>query len=136
MGRRVNLSLSGAWSGEYRYPSRYAMAPVSFVAELVEHGDGALTGHMDEPNTFGDSSTARLFASLSGSRTGSAVTFLKCYTGAGGVDHTVAYEGTANAQFTEITGRWAVNWFSGSFVMTRDTTSIEQAIDRAQTARE
>lgn len=131
MGRPVFLSLCGEWTGVYTHD----LGAVPFNATLEEE-DGRLTGRINEPNTFAPTGVARLFASLTGSKAAETVRFVKAYDGAGGVDHTVAYDGACDAAFVEIRGVWRISPFcSGPFVMTRVRADIAVAVDRAAGAQ-
>jgi hypothetical protein len=104
-------NLTGVWQGLYTYPDGLS---VSFVATLIESGS-ALTGSTHEP-----SPTGTLYASLTGSRDGSAVAFRKTYEGAGPSYGTVDYAGTLSTGATEIEGRWSIpGAWSGKFLMIR-----------------
>jgi hypothetical protein len=131
--RRVKKfdSLSGLWTGAYRY--RWSRGDVPFNARLEESGE-TLTGEIDEPNTFGDPSSTRLFASVRGSRQGAQVSFIKRYDGSGGRSHTVGYEGSVNADFTRIEGGWSLAGDSGAFFMERADAGAEAAASRAASA--
>jgi hypothetical protein len=135
--RRVGRfnSLTGAWSGEYQYPAAMRGAPrVPFNARIDEAG-GSFTGAIDEPNTFADRSAPRLFATISGTRTGSAVSFIKTMDGTGGATHSIVYDGVVNPDFTRIEGSWRIpgNW-SGPFFMEREGAMAEEAAMRAEAA--
>jgi hypothetical protein len=123
-GRGRLASLAGPWSGEYGYDVPTTRENVPFNAVLGET-EGALTGVIDEPNTFGDPGADRLFANVSGRRDGRDVRFTKIYNGAGGVRHSVEYRGEANAAFTRIDGVWQVSWLRGPFYMTRYVATTE-----------
>jgi hypothetical protein len=122
-GRKV-ASLAGPWSGEYGYDVPASRDNVPFNAVFGET-EGELSGVIDEPNTFGDPAADRLYAAISGRRTGRDVSFTKIYNGAGGVRHSVEYKGEANAAFTRIDGVWRVSWLRGPFYMTRNVAAVE-----------
>jgi hypothetical protein len=108
--------LTGVWNGLYSYPDGRSVA---FVATLIESGS-ALTGSTHEPCVGGDCASGTLFASLTGSRAGSAVNFRKTYEDAGPRYGTVHYDGQLNADATEIEGRWVIlGVWSGKFMMIR-----------------
>ena len=115
--KAVRASLEGAWTGEYGYDA-LPRASVPFNATLEEI-EGALTGWIDEPNTFGHPGARRLYARIDGARRGSEVRFTKTYDGVGGVRHAVLYQGEANAAFTRIDGVWSAGGARGPFYMTR-----------------
>ncbi|MEJ0060536.1 MAG: hypothetical protein WDM79_13610 [Terricaulis sp.] len=128
-------SLTGAWSGEYVYPyPMHGVTRVPFNARLVEKGID-LTGDTDEPNTFAPSSAPRLFATIVGTRGGSAVEFVKTLDGTGGVSHAIHYAGTADSDLTRIEGTWHIpgNW-SGTFMMERAGLEASAAVSRSASA--
>lgn len=136
VARRVKrfTSLTGVWSGVYRYPSRYAgVDSVPFNARLNQSGD-TFTGMIDEPNTYAHPAAPRLYATVNGTRTGLDISFVKKMDGTGGVTHSIYYEGVADADLTRITGTWRVHeGFSGTFVMERAGVEAEaQAATSAQ----
>jgi hypothetical protein len=108
--------LTGVWNGLYSYSDGRS---VTFVATLIESGS-TLTGSTHEPCVGRDCPAATLFATLMGGRSGSAVTFRKTYEVADPRFATVNYEGTLNADATEIEGRWMIpGVWSGKFMMIR-----------------
>ncbi len=111
-------SLTGSWSGAYRYP-RDAFPETVFNAQ-IEEVNGAFVGSIQEPNGFSPSLASVLLAEIEGVRTGATVIFSKFYNDAG-IMHAVRYEGAADANLTRIDGRWVIpNEWSGTFFMTRD----------------
>ena len=116
MARRS--SLSGAWSGAYRYPGD--VMPETVFEATIEEQDGAFTGATIEPNLLGLSEGAIITADIKGVRTGRNVAFTKQCNGSGGMDHAIEYQGVADERLTRIDGRWAIrgDW-SGAFFMTR-----------------
>lgn len=90
-----------------------------FNAVITDSG-GALTGEIIERNTFSPTTDPDLFASLSGTRNGSSVMFVKTYEKVPRGGHSILYEGTLDASRTRIDGTWKANarW-SGPFVMNR-----------------
>jgi hypothetical protein len=110
-------SLTGVWHGLYSYA--VYREPVYFVATLIDAGSfiGGTT-HESEVGETGAPLT--LFASIDGSKAGTAVSFTKTYDGSGGWEHAVAYEGTLNADRTEIEGTWSIGvQAAGRFLMIR-----------------
>ena len=76
-----------------------------------------------------------LYATLAGSRQGSAVAFRKTYDAAIPGYHVVDYAGTLNADATEIEGRWTIAGAgSGKFMMIRPSRPAAGA-ERAVKAR-
>jgi hypothetical protein len=121
-------SLTGVWQGIYSYPPG-TQAPVSFTATLIEAGS-TLSGSVHEPCTMGGSPGETLFSSLSGSRCGTAVDFVKTYHGANPYYGTILYDGTVNDDATEIEGRWAIpGVWSGRFLMMRSGDQPQAAVE-------
>ncbi len=109
-------SLTGSWSGAYRYAHG---AETVFNAHIEEVG-GAFVGATQEPNEFLDAPTSVLTAEIEGVRTGSSVTFTKFYNHAG-IRHAIRYEGAVDGQLMRIEGRWVIqSSSSGTFFMVRD----------------
>jgi hypothetical protein len=118
-------SLTGVWQGTYCYPA--GLGPVSFVATLIEAGS-SLTGTTHEPGrwSFGGGPNVTLYASLSGSRHGGAVAFVKTYDGDNPLYRPIAYEGTLSGDGTKIEGRWTISGIlSGRFLMIRPARKAE-----------
>ena len=125
-------NLTGVWDGTYSYGS--GTPSVAFVATLIESGT-TLTGTTHEPCTIGGSSDEILLATLLGVRQGQAVRFVKTYEGSNPYYGTVHYEGTLNADVTEIEGRWSIPGDgSGAFLMIRPA-GASQTIARKSTAK-
>ncbi len=131
MTTKRRSTLTGTWSGAYRYPHD-AMPETVFNVRIEEHG-GAFTGDMQEPNlTRGSGPVAT--ADIEGVRSGSSVTFVKFYNGSGGMNHAVRYEGSVNGALTRIDGTWTIpRTWSGTFFMERDDIGEEAAAERAET---
>jgi hypothetical protein len=123
-------NLTGVWNGLYSYPDGRS---VTFVATLIDSGS-TLSGSTHEPCIGGDCPSATLFATLMGSRSGSAVTFRKTYEADSPRYGTVNYEGTLNADATEIEGRWMIpGVWSGKFLMIRpqrDAARTERSVSQ------
>ncbi len=108
--------LTGVWNGLYSYADGRS---VTFVATLIEHGS-ALTGSTHEPCVDRRIRGGTLYATLAGSRDGSAVAFRKTYDGGVPGYGAVDYAGALNADATEIEGRWTIpGAWSGKFLMIR-----------------
>jgi hypothetical protein len=117
-------NLTGVWNGLYSYPDGRS---VTFVATLIDSGS-TLSGSTHEPCVGGDCPAATLFATLMGSRSGSAVTFRKTYETASPRYGTVNYEGRLNADASEIEGRWTIpGAWSGRFLMIRPQRAATHA---------
>lgn len=122
-------SLTGSWSGAYRYPN--GGHETVFNAQIEETA-GAFIGATQEPNDFLDTTDTILHGAIDGAREGSAVTFVKFYNHSqDGARHSIRYEGTVDANLSRIEGRWVVhsNW-SGTFFMTRDDLGEAEAVER------
>lgn len=123
--------LTGVWNGLYSYADGRS---VTFVATVIEHGS-ALTGSIHEPCAVARARSGTLYATLVGSRQGSAVAFRKTYDGSVPGYGVVDYDGTLNADATEIEGRWTIaGAWSGKFMMIRPAREAARA-ERAVRAR-
>lgn len=111
-------TLTGSWSGAYRYP-RDAGPETVFNAQIEEVG-GALIGEIQEPNLFLDDTATVLMAEIEGVRTGASVVFTKFYRH-NGIRHAIRYEGLADEALLRIDGKWIIpRAWSGTFFMQRD----------------
>ena len=110
-------SLTGVWDGTFIQPG---VGAVTFLATLIEAG-GALSGSVTEPCMMPGCPRSEHNAQLAGSRSGSAVSFVKRYEPPGYGYSTVFYEGSVNADATEIDGRWKLSDSpaTGTFLMIR-----------------
>jgi hypothetical protein len=128
------IDLTGIWQGLYSYPSY--LEPVFFVATIIGHGT-SFSGTTHEAQSGRSGAPLTVFASLSGSRDGSSITFTKSYDGTGGWEHAIAYAGTLSADSTEIEGEWTYpgSW-SGQFLMMRGIGTSETIARRTYRARE
>ena len=119
----MTTSLTGVWDGTFMQPG---VGAITFLATLFETG-GTLTGSVTEPCMSPGCPISTHNASIAGSRSGSAVSFVKRYEPPGyGYTH-VFYEGTVNAEATEIDGRWKLpdNSATGTFLMIRSGKPAE-----------
>jgi hypothetical protein len=116
-------SLTGVWDGTFVQPNA---GMVTFLATLIESG-GALGGNVIEPCIIPGCPLSTHNASIAGHRSGSAVSFVKRYEPPGYGYDTVLYEGSVNAEATEIDGRWKLpgTTLSGTFLMVRSTRPAE-----------
>lgn len=119
-------NLTGVWDGTF-IQSQVGM--VTFLATLIESG-GALGGNVTEPCTMPGCPMGTHNASIAGHRSGSVVSFIKRYEPAGHGYDTVSYEGTVNADATEIDGRWKLpgTAASGTFLMVRSGKPAEAEV--------
>lgn len=129
-------SLSGFWTGVYDYPGGHR-EPVPFSA-VIEDVAGALGGEIVEPNTFSSAKERELFASLSGTRQGGSVHFIKTYERVPNGGHSLVYDDILDAAATRIDGTWSTTppaWpLSGPFVMNR--SSGKKAAAKVKAGRE
>jgi hypothetical protein len=116
-------SLTGVWDGTF---VQRQVGMVTFLATLIESG-GALAGNVTEPCTVPSCPVSTHNASIAGHRSGSAVSFIKRYEPPGHGYNTVSYEGSVNAEATEIDGRWKLpgTTASGTFLMVRSSKPAE-----------
>lgn len=121
--------LTGIWNGLYTYQDGRSTA---FVATLIE-GGGSLTGTTHESGTLGACLGATLYASLSGLRRDTAVTFTKTYDRPDELHRSpILYEGALNGEGTEIEGRWTIiRVWSGKFLMIRSPGQTIRASRKA-----
>lgn len=130
--------LSGFWTGVYDYPDGHEQ-PVPFNAVIRDEG-GSLTGEIIEPNTFAQCKDRELFASLSGTRNGNDVHFVKSYEDLPEAGHSIAYSGTLNADRTKIEGQWSTMEpgysYAGPFVMNRKSGKKEERKVKEKAGRE
>jgi hypothetical protein len=117
----MSNSLTGVWDGTFIQPG---VGAVTFLATLIEAG-GALSGSVTEPCMMPGCPRSEHNAQLAGSRSGSAVSFVKRYEPPGYGYDTVTYEGSVNADATEIDGRWRIPGISGTFLMIRSGRPAE-----------
>jgi hypothetical protein len=110
-------NLTGVWDGTFVQPQ---VGMVTFLATLIESG-GALGGNVTEPCMTPSCPLSIHKASIAGHRSGSVVSFVKRYEPPGYGYDKVIYEGSVNADATEIDGRWRLPGLSGAFLMVRST---------------
>lgn len=118
MTQCARANLTGECRGLYTYPDE--ALHVSFAADLVEIA-GQLSGEVLEPDTL-SAAPRTIQASISGRRTGSAVSFDKRYLGAAGYEAVVQYTGAVSEDGLEIEGGWTIPGDGGgTFLMIRAT---------------
>ena len=131
-----DVDLGGAWNGEYFYPG--SPEGVTFVALLIDAG-GRFSGSIHEYEGIVSEQRILLYAAVDGRHEGSQVSFLKTYDGTGGWKHTVGYDGSLNADATEISGHWYIDGIRGRFVMIRadaqEEAELRQAFEPAETSQ-
>lgn len=126
-------SLTGSWSGAYRYPGD-AFPETVFNAQIEEDA-GAFTGAVQEPNVLRPWISSTVTSEIEGVRNGQSVTFIKFYSGDGGMGHAVSYSGTADAALMRIDGDWTIpGAWSGTFFMTRDDDGAAAEAEESATA--
>ena len=114
--RPAQSELTGLWRGKYFYPRPInGVKSVAFEMDLT-FSQGAVTGFVSEPNTFGDATSENLYAAFDGTVIGNKVEWKKTYDGTGGVKHSVWYRGTLDRKGRMIDGTWMIrsDW-SGKF---------------------
>lgn len=125
---RRRASLTGSWSGAYRYEDS-ALPEVVFNAQIEER-DGAFFGATQQPNVELPWIAATIFtAEIEGVRAGRKVNFTKFYCDEAEVDFAVRYEGQADDALTRIDGTWTNPDLSGTFFMVRDDDGAEAAAE-------
>jgi len=126
-------SLTGVWDGTFVQPGA---GMVTFLATLIESG-GALGGNVTEPCMMSGCPLSTHNASVAGHRSGSAVSFVKRYEPPGFGYDTVLYEGSVNAEATEIDGRWKLpgTTLSGTFLMVRSAKPAESVAIEERTKK-
>ena len=124
-------SLTGVWDGTF---VQRQVGMVTFLATLIESG-GALAGNVTEPCTVPGCPVSTHNASIAGHRSGSDVSFIKRYEPPGHGYNTVSYEGSVNAEATEIDGHWRLpgSTASGTFLMVRSTKPAQSIVAVEQT---
>jgi hypothetical protein len=112
-----STDLTGAWHGRYSLP--YAVnTPVPFEASLIATTD-FLGGTITERATQGAVRGRILCASISGSRNGDKVFFVKTYEPDCDPYTSVTYEGVVSGDGLEISGDWKIGSWAGRFLMIR-----------------
>lgn len=115
--------VSGVWTGVYDYLEG-DLEPTPFTTRLTERG-ASLSGEIVEPNTFCPVLGPELWSTLSGSRIGGKVSFVKIYDDQETLDYEIFYEGLLMDDDTKIEGRWTTvegpYSNSGPFVMNRSS---------------
>ena len=123
--------LTGVWDGTFVQPQ---VGMVTFLATLIDSG-GALGGNVTEPCILPGCLVGGTHnASIAGHRSGNAVSFFKNYEPPGYGYDKVFYEGTVNADATEISGCWTLPGAadSGSFLMVRSSKTAESVVTEEQ----
>jgi hypothetical protein len=100
--------LSGVWDGKYSYMASAGRQEVPFLLQLSVLR-ASVSGRITEPNTFGDRSSDKLFASVVGIVEGRRLRLVKTYDGTAGQRHSVYYEGTVDPGAMTITGNWVMS---------------------------
>lgn len=119
-------SISGRWHGRYTYLD--GGEGEAFEADLIESQDAIIGTTTEVSNHFDGFKGARR-ATLSGSRNGSIVSFVKHYAQGHGHDRPIKYDGEVNDDATEIEGIWRIDRDAfGRFLMIRDL-ALPQAIE-------
>jgi hypothetical protein len=111
--------IAGVWNGTIYYLDGRAPKPFTFTFDAV-----GCRGRGDEPNTFGDSTSTRLYSNLECPTNtlspGQIFTIKKTYDGTGGATHSVIYRGTVSSDARQISGEWTTTHGNhGNFVLQR-----------------
>lgn len=118
-------NLTGVWEGVYNWPGH--RPPTPFTAVLIETG-GSLSGSVHEVSLSGPFEGRELTAMISGVRSGCSVQFTKAYEPKPVRFRPVTYDGSLNADVTEIEGIWSIKGlWSGRFLMIRSRRPSEAA---------
>lgn len=126
------ISLTGRWHGRYTYLD--GGEGESFICDLIELGD-SLTGTTFEVSDFGDDHQGRRSATITGSRNGAHVSFVKHYVPGHGHEQPIYYTGDVNDDATEIDGTWLISRLAfGRFLMIRGT-ALPEPVKVEETAR-
>lgn len=115
----VLAALDGMWQGVYSGGQN--PRPVNFVMTLQVHGNSC-RGRIEEPNTFGHPSAARLYANVECRLVAvrpQRLVFRKTYDGTGGQSHSVDYDGEISVDGRSVTGSWRIGTLSGPFSLAR-----------------
>lgn len=112
--------MTGLWTGQYWYPEPW-IHPTGFVATINDNA-GSLSGTTTEASELIDGDER---ADIRGTRNGAAVDFHKYYDGDGAYGHSVTYDGVLSSDGKQVEGRWAIDDYSGTFVMHRNLQSFE-----------
>lgn len=115
--------LTGAWAGYYAQNGVQVPFEMEVRSDMANGASQArgFVGQSGEPNSFALTSTAQyLYAEISGeARADGAISFSKTYNGAGGVTHSVTYEGRVENGGQTIIGTWSLPGGGGDFRMDR-----------------
>ena len=104
------------WNGRYFYPeSDEPRAPVSYSLTPSVSASGLLSGSTKKPNTFGNKSASRLYATVRGSIDGPNVQFTKTSDGTGGVSHSAAYRSKVSNDESTMWRRLRLDDYGGAF---------------------
>lgn len=124
-------NLSGYWSGEYWYDNG-AGTLAQFAAHISDKGD-SFDGTTLETARFTGKSR-EFTASISGSRDGATVEFIKRYDAGQRIHRNpIFYAGAINADLTQIDGIWALDdrgRLTGGFRMQRGSKGPKAAVTR------
>jgi hypothetical protein len=118
----VLADLAGMWRGEYTYLSQKNRAPVQFVMSLQVYANSC-RGRIEEPNTFGNPTAARLYANVecqvvTGIHS-PRLLLRKTYDGTGGVSHSIDYVGDVSPDHRMVSGTWNIRTDFGRFSVAR-----------------
>lgn len=126
-------SIATQWQGAYSYTDK--RPPVPFSLQLQQN-QGSIRGRTTEPATFGNGSSANLYANIAGVVSGSSISFTKTYDGTGGVSHSVSYSGSISADGRTMSGTWRIGNLSGPFQATAVSPAAVECIAAAKQFRQ
>ena len=122
-----DTDLSGRWIGIFNYSHSYP--PTRFDATIRDVAN-AITGTIEEVDQTGQGDA--LTATIDGLKDGPGLRFTKFYDADVAGYDVVLYTGTANAEGTEINGRWSIpGVWEGCIIMTREPGKTANATRRA-----
>jgi hypothetical protein len=114
--RAGDLTGDSEWIGHYYYANG---GSVEVHVSLHVDANGVVTGRTEEPATFGNGSSPKLFANIhDGSLRGDTISFTKTYDGTGGVNHSVNYSGRISGDGKAMSGDWATD-ITGKFFLVK-----------------
>lgn len=115
-------SLAGFWAGVYAYDLG-GHPKVKFDCELLQNG-ASVTGHITEADIFRNSGIFILESILDGQIHKRDVCFTKSYITVSDIyNQPVEYVGKLGLMGNQISGRWFIGSFSGTFSLKRDRKS-------------
>lgn len=110
------IDIRGLWEGAFQYTSSADAGDFPFKAKFIQK-DGAISGLIMEDNV---AHGGMVKAEIEGTLSGQSLRFTKSYLHASDqYKNAVEYEGTVNADGSEISGTWKLPHDGGTFAMSR-----------------